>query len=313
MWTTTDLLADVRRLAMLPSTATLGTTNSDLLAYADQEMASRLVPMILSVNEEFYVQTVDIPLVAGQSAYRMPNRNAGARLREVQYAQGAVLTNLTRLEPEMLDRFTTTPVGTPMGFYMDAGALNVVPTPSTGGFLRMRYYVRPGRLTATATDYATIATITSYTVSSSGGAQLAGTFSGSLTTAATLDVIAFRPPFEYLAVDAAQFTFAAPNFTILGNGQTATVLPNIAVGDYLCHSDLSPVIQLPVELQPLLTQRVVCSVFEALNYTDRLKAAEDRYARMEEMALKLITPRIDGASKKMRGVLSTLPNFMVYR
>lgn len=309
-WLTSDLLADVRRRAMLPTTSTLGLADSDLLAHADNEMASRMVPLVTSVNEEFYVQTLDVPLVAGQSAYRLPNRSAGGKLRDVTYLLGSSVLNLARIEPEQLTQFVVSASGTPSAFYMEAGTVNLVPAPAGGGTLRMKYFVRPGRFTNTATDYGIVTAVTTNTLAAGTGV-FAGTFSGSLTAGGlTFDVIAYRPPFEYLAIGASGFTFSAPNIALLGTSATAsTVSLNIAVGDYITHPDVSPIIQLPVELHSLLVQRVVCAVMETLNYGERLNAAERVYERMEEAALKLITPRVDGAPRKMRGVLNLMGRY----
>lgn len=303
-WTTTDLLADVRRRAMLPNTSTQGTQDADLLSHADNEMASRLVPLVSSVNEEFYVQTVDIALTAGQSAYRMPNRNAGAKLRDVTMLMGNVQLNLARIEPEQLNRWTTNAIGTPMGFYLEAGAINLVPTPASG-ILRMKYYVRPGRLTNTAANYGVV------TGATYSGNAVALTFSGSLSTSngSLYDVIANRPPFEYLLADATASASVAGAVTLTTSSPTTPApnhSPNIAIGDYVCARDVSPLMQLPVELHSLLAQRVVCAVMESFAYTERLQMAEQVCARMEQAALRLLSPRVDGAPRKMRGVLGLM-------
>ena len=305
-WLTSDLLADVRRRAMLPTTSTLGLADADILEHANNEMATRLVPLVTSVNEEFYVQTIDVTLVAGQGAYRIPNRSAGGKLRDVTYLLGSSVLNLARIEPEQLTQFASSATGTPSAFYMEAGTVNLVPVPAGGGTLRMKFFVRPGRFTATATDYGVITAVTINSVSASSGV-FTGTFSGSLTASGTFDVIAFRPPFEYLALNAAGFTFSAPNIALVATPATSSTLSlNIASGDYITKPDLSPVIQLPVELHSLLVQRTVCAIMETFNYGERLAAAEAAYVRMEEAALKLITPRVDGAPRKMRGVLNLM-------
>jgi len=308
-WTTTDLLADVRRRAMLPTTATQGTTDADLLSHADNEMASRMVPLITSVNEEFYVQTIDVPIVAGQAAYRIPNRSAGGKLRDASFILGASQLNLARIEPEQLTQWIVNAAGTPAGFYLEAGTVNLIPTPSAGGTLRLKYYVRPGRLTATASNYGVI---TSVTYGSSNSVTLAFTGSLSPLNGSLFDVIAFRPPFEYLLADAVASGSSAGNVTLTISSPTSpppNFSPNIAIGDYVCARDVSPILQMPVELHSLLAQRTVCAVMEAFNYSERLQAAESVYARMEDAALRLLSPRVDGAPRKMRGVLATMGKY----
>lgn len=297
-WLTSDLISDVRRRAMLPTTALISTADTDILAHAGAEMASRVIPAVLSCNEEFYVATVDVPVVSGQSAYRVPNRSIGGRIREVQLLQGNILQNLTRLEPEQLVRFTSNAQGYPMAFYMDAGAMNLIPVPGAAGVsLRVRYYVRPGAFTNTATDYGVITSV-SYTNSTT---VVLG-FSGSLTTSngTGYDVIAYRPPFEYLAIEGTASASGAGTVTLT----SASLSPNIAVGDYVTKKDLSPIMQAPVELHSWLAQLTTCAFLEQLNYGEKLAAARQRAAELEAQALKLITPRTDGSPRKMRGVLS---------
>lgn len=307
-WTTTDLLADVRRRAMLPSTATLGTLDADILAHADNEMASRLVPLVTSVNEEFYVQTTDVPIVSGRAAYRVPDRSAGGKLRDVTYLLGVSRLNLARIEPEQLTAFIVNPVGMPVAFYMEAGTVNLVPTPGAGGTVRMLYYVRPGRFTSSASDYGVITSV-SYS-----GNSVILQYTGSLSTTngSLCDIIAYRPPFEYLLTDGVVSGLSSGMMTLTISSSTTpgpALSPNIAVGDYVCVRDRSPIMQLPVELHSLLVQRTVCAVLETFGYAERLALAEQVYARMEESALKLLTPRVDGAPRKMRGVLNALSRF----
>ena len=305
-WTTTDLLADVRRRGMLPTTSTQGTTDADLLEYANNEMFTNLVPMILSANEEYYVITSDVQMVGGQAAYRMPSRGVAGKLRDCNYIMGAAMLNLARIEPEQLTQFVIGAAGMPAGFYLEAGTVNLVPKPTSPGTMRLKWFTRPGRLSNTSTDYAVI---TGVTYTSSNTVQL--TCSGSFTGGSLLDVIAFRPPFEYLLIDATA-TGGAGTWTLTVNSPTSPppdFSPNIAVGDYLCKRDVSPVLQLPVELHSLLAQRVVCAVMEAYNYGDRLQAALAIAEKMEQRALKLMQPRVDGAPKKMRGILNTHTRF----
>ena len=299
-WTATDLLADVRRRAMLPSATTLGTTDADLLLHADNEMASRLVPLVMSVNEEFYVQTIDVA-TSSQSAYRIPNRSAGGKLRDVVFLSGNAQIPLARIEPERLHEWTVNATGQPAGFYLEAGAVNLVPKPSGGGILRMRYFVRPGRLTATAGQYGTI-TAVAYS-----GNTVNVTCPGFAVTAGALyDIIAARPPFEYLLTDGVSSGTGTGSAILTVSSPTTPapgLSPNIQVGDIIAQRDVSPLMQLPVEMHSLLAQRVVCAVMEAMGYGERLEMAEAAYARLEAAALKMISPRVDGAPRKMRGVM----------
>ena len=313
-WTTTDLLADVRRRAMLPNVSTQGTTDADLLEYANNEMSANLVPLVMSVNEEFFVQTVDVATISGQYAYRLPNRNVGGKLRDVNYIMGAALLNLARIEPEQLTQFVVGSVGFPAGFYLESGSINLIPKPSVGGLLRFKHFVRPGRLITSTAQYGTI-TAVNYTGPDTVVLSVSGSSPFVPSSGPTVDVIAANPPFEYL------LTNATVTSTVSGGtvDRTVTVTsptspppnfsPNIQVGDYITQLDVSPVIQLPVELHSLLAQRIVCAVMESFGYQERWAQAKRIADEMEERALRLIAPRVDGAPKKMRGILNTHTRF----
>lgn len=316
-WTVLDLIADVRRRAMLPDTNALGFQDSDIVAHANNEMASRMVPLVTSVNEEFYVATKDVAVVAGQSAYRVPNRSAGGKLRDLTYIMGNTVLNLARIEPEQLPRWIVNPVGTPSGFYMEAGTVNLIPTPAAGGTLRMKYYVRPGQFQTPATYTGNVKSLASVSYSGNTVALTWGSGPGP-TNNRLYDVIAFRPPFEYLVIDGVSSNSTTTSVTLTVSSPTTPapdLSPNIYVAadtnysDVFTPSDYSPILQLPVELHSLLAQRVVCAIMEQLNYREKLELAEATYARMEQAALKLITPRVDGAPRKMRGLLNTNSRF----
>lgn len=293
-FTTTDLLSTVRLRGMLPSTATLGVQDSDILQHANDEMQSRLVPLVESVNEEFYVTTTDVALVSGQAAYRLPNRNSGSKLRDLKLVIGGVQQPLVRIEPEKVSAWVSTATGFPQAFYLEAGAVVLVPTPAvSNATLRMRYFVRPGQFVTNAAP--TTSTVASVSYSGPTATVTTSVVVGS--GAVSVDCLAYRPPFEYLALNGS------------GSGGIYTLpnsSPNIAVGDYVSLADQSPLLQLPVELHSLLAQRTLCRVLQQLGYSDKYAMASDEADRLEEVALKLLSPRVDGAPKKMRGVLGAL-------
>lgn len=280
-WLTSDLISDVRRRAMLPTTALISTADTDILAHANAEMSSRIIPTVLSANEEFYVTALDVPVASGQSAYRVPNRSIGGRIREVQLLQGNILQNLTRLEPEQLTRFTSNASGYPMAFYMDAGAMNLIPTPGAAGVsIRVRYYVRPGVFTNTSTDFGVITSV-SYASSTT---VTIGFSSTTTTNGGKYDIIACRPPFEYLCVEGVASASGAGVVTLT----SSSLSPNIAVGDYLTQKDLSPVMQCPVEVHSWLAQLTTCAFLEQLNYGAKLAPAKARADELEAQVLKQI-------------------------
>lgn len=334
-----ELLADVRRKAMLPSATGTGFTDADLLAQADAEV-ERLSQRLLSVNEEYFVTYADIPLVANQQAYRLPDRNIGGRVRDITLLLGNAQINMTRLEPEQLVRFTNNASGLPMAFYMEAGAINLIPIPSGGSAtMRVRYYTKPSKLTVTTAQWKIIDDIHQYEVTQSlvdlskttmnldaQSRTQWDTFTAAADANArrTIDIISARPPHEFLGVDCFYYSdigseviniqsFDTPLTSVgaawIVEPNYVPIARNIGFGDYACVAGYTPVIQLPDELYGLLLQEVLCTVLEQLNYKEKLVVAQAKCEQLREEALRLITPRVDGAPRKMRGLIGATRKF----
>jgi hypothetical protein len=313
MWLASDLIATVKLRCMLPTSSSApGTADADVLAHANDELQSRLVPLLMSINEEYFVATTDVPLVAGQAIYRVPDRNAASKLREVTLIVGNVVIDLPRIEPERLKMFVAGATGVPAGFVLEAGGIRLIPTPTSGGMsVRMRYFVRPGQLTTTAADFTTVTAAvwsSSTTCLVTHGAGLGPETGDGIV----YDLIAGRPPFEYVAMDGTcDDAVASPSSNIVFSTGVSQSSPGaqsslgLAGVDYLTVRDRSPVVQLPVEMHSLLAQRTVCRMLQQLGQYDKLDRAEKEASRLEAVALNVLTPRVDGAPRKMRGILQS--------
>jgi len=307
-----DLISTVKLRAMLPtSSASPGTLDADVLAHANDELQSRLVPLVMTTNEEFFTATIDVPLVGGQAIYRVPDRCAGSKLRELTLLVGATIIDLPRIEPERLSQLVNGASGVPAGFVMEAGGVRLVPTPASGGgALRMRYFARPAQLTATAADFATILTagtqplVGAVNVIISAGGLMPASGDGNL-----YDIVCGRPPFEALVMDARCFSAAGTVILLeYSIGSSASVQgrssgQGFSGADFVTIRDRSPIVQLPAELHSLLAQRTVCRILQSLGQYDKLDRAEREADRLERVALSLLTPRVDGAPRKLRGLL----------
>lgn len=293
-----DLVNTVKLRCMLPTSSSApGTADTDVLAHANDELQSRCVPLLLSMNEEFLASTIDVPLVGGQAVYRVPDRCAASKLRDVTLLVGNVVIHLPRIEPEMLNQFVTNATGTPVAFVVEAGGIRLVPTPGAIGMsLRMRYFVRPGVMATTGFAVLTSASVSGLT------ATLGQTLAPTSSDGHLYDVVAARPPFELLAMDGVCTDAVAANPSHI---TFASVSPGIQAGDYLCYRDTSPLVQLPVEMHSLIAQLTVCRMLQQLGQYDKLDRATREVDRLEKVALNCLTPRVDSAPRKMRGILQS--------
>ena len=288
-----DLLTDVRRSGMFPSSSAGATADADLLAYADKEMQTRLIPLLVSMREEWYSKVVDIPLVSGQAEYRLPKNAITGRTRLIQLLDPATnaLTNLERIEPGRTQELIGNQQGRPWAYFLRGAAVALFPPPADSTLkIRVTYLCRPGSLQLSSNCKAVA------TASLSGGTWSLTT-SGDLSTAA--DCVAATPPFEALA-DGTVVRTGSATYTCASGGVPSY---GIAVGDWLCPANTSPVVQLPVELHGILTQRTVARAKLAQGYQQEAAQLTADADKLLDEAMRLLTPRTEGEQRKIVGQL----------
>ncbi len=295
-----DLCTDVRRGGSIPAAASTGTADTDILAHGDAEIRDTLVPLLLGVREEFYQRVFDVTVEAGVAAYRINKRAALSHINTVQWINtDSTGFNLPRYEPKQVADLCllTTAVGQPIGYYLEGSRVVLYPTPGGSGTLRIRAQVRPSRMkSALATEAQATTAITSSTVGSTPCWRM--TFSALFLSAVPpFDVVSSTPSFEHLVLDTNCLASAA---TYLDIAKSAFSSPPV-VGDWVTLSDLSPQIQLPVELQPALTELVVARMLRALGKLSEAQAHAEEAQRLVAIGIQALTPRVDSADRKILG------------
>lgn len=283
-WTTTQLLASIKRRADVP-TAQASYSTTEILSMADEETRSYVVPLVLKEREDYWVSPHDVALVDGTIAYRIPYRAVGGKLREVYLID--VNGNLIQFPRARISDLEDAN----WGFWTEGNVLNIVDdgtlsVTNLAVTLRMYVYLRPNALVAT-----TAATTVSSFNATAKTITLASTPSG-YAGQTTWDIVRAKPGFETLAFDAAG-TLAASTITF-----TNALPDDLAVGDYVCLPEQTPVPQIPAELHDLLAQRVAVVMLSNKGMADKLVTAEKELARLQSAALALITPRVEGESVK---------------
>lgn len=278
-YTTTNFISSVERRTFLP-TNQLTWTEGEILAVADEEAKSTIIPSILSVREEYYVMTKEYQVTAGQASYRMPPRGVGLISREIQIRDSSGnYTDLPRIMPEDVETNQQGPV---TGFYLKGNYIVLDRIPSTtSGTLKVDFFIRPGDLVLVASA-AVISDINTGT-----GQVTVTTIPNAWATGNIFDFISYDGGHEYVDID-----YTSTDIT--SNVITFASLPStLRVGDYLALQGQSPLIQLPPEYQPAFAQQVAAVLLLSSGQPggeDGLKRAE----KMIETAEKLITPRVQG-------------------
>lgn len=297
-----DLLTEVRRGGSLPSSDATGTADVDLLAHADAELRDTLVPLMLGVREEFYERVFDAAVVAGTAAYRINKRAALSRLNTVQWinADGTGV-NLPRYEPKQVAdlNLLTTAQGRPLGYYLEGSRVVLYPTPSGAGTLRVRAFVRPGRLALiAATGSLSIEDVDVITDVDGATSYVLTVGAHSYTASTPVDVVSGTPSFEYLALDALPGSVSAGVSVTIAAAAFSTAP---AIGDYVCAPDTSPYVQLPVEFQPALVELTIARVLRAQGDRSEADSHAKEAQRLVQIGIEALTPRVTTADRKILG------------
>jgi hypothetical protein len=149
-YTSNTLIEAVKRKMAIPI-AQVTFSDDDILSFANEEMFLEQVPSILQYHEEYLVFNQDVPLVADQSRYAIPNRAIGMKLRDVFYRDaGGQLIQMSRINPDDRSFFevnsNTSPV--PVHYYLQNNTLVITPEvrQQATGTLIFSYYLRPNSL-----------------------------------------------------------------------------------------------------------------------------------------------------------------------
>ncbi len=290
-FTTSGLYASIRRRASIPTTATTGGANADLLAYVQEELRLGLVAEILKLRESYFKRDLDTAISG--TVYRIPTRALGGKLAGV-YLLDSAGNVLGEPLPEIQDERQASGA---VGYRVRGQSLVLLPDANTtAATLRQTYYEQPNEVVATG--YATVLTINTSTN------VVTTVASHGFTTSSVLDLVKATEGFESVAID--QTPTAAS-----GSSLTFASLPSgLAVGDYVCVARQAPVPQIPSEFHPILAQRVACAWLEAGGYTEGLKAAQAKLQVMESAIGVLSAPRVDTGAKKLiarHSLLGSIP------
>lgn len=287
-YTTTELIASIKSRGLIPSSQSTY-QSADFLRLATEELQSHIVKLVQSAREEYFITEQDIDIVAGKASYPIPKRAIGGALRDVQWVQGESVQSLDRIELDDLSPYRNSGLSEyrGSGFSLKNNSVVIVPTPkSSQGKLRLVYAIRPSRLV----EASACGLIES--INSSSNQVTVTSLPITFATTKPVDIVKAEPGFECLS-------FEQTLVGISGTTLEFSALPDeLAVGDYVCLAGESPVPQIPVELHPLLSQRVLVKVLEGLGDRQGLEAARAELKELQATCLSLITPRVHGEPKR---------------
>lgn len=282
-FTSTELLASLKRRGLIPTSSSTFAT-ADFFKVVDDETQTYIVPLLMETREEYLVESEDITVTSDTSEYYIPERAVANKLRDVRFYDGnGGYRPLTRVEPDDIGPVSAT-VAAVAGYYLQGNKIVLIGSPA--GTMRLTYYQRPNRVVATTAVGEVTAIDTGTKV-----VTVSGTCPTTFTTGVSYDFIKGKPGFDTLGKDYSASAVGASSVTF-----SSTLPTGLAVGDFVCLAQETPIAQVPVELHPLLAERVTATVLHALG-DPKADIAYKVAADMEKRVLKMLQPRTDGSNR----------------
>jgi hypothetical protein len=289
-YTTEELVKAIKRRSTSPSSQQLFKTE-DYVDFANDELETNIVPLIMSVREEYFVGYTDIQVPSTNSTpfeFDIPSDAIGQKLREICVVEPSTgnLTSIPRLAPEQVYG-SAFEIAAAIGFIVRANKIVLYPAQSySGKTLRVFYFKRPLTLVplSKGAKVTQVNTITNQIV--------VDKVPSSWTVGNKITVVRSKQPFSTIIDSVEITTLSAPTIGL-------TSVTGIQIGDYIALEGFSCIPQIPVEAHKVLAQATAVKVLEALGDFDGMMAAEKKLDQNKSDMLKMISPRIDGAIKRI--------------
>ena len=283
MITTSDLLESVKRGSSVPTYQPRFST-TDLLALADEEIESKIIPLIKSLRQDYFLFQQSQSTVANQSNYQIPHRAIGGTILDLIYDSNS----LKHIDPSQA---TQSASGDPHSFYFLQDSVVLYPTPSSSKTLIFTYELAPGKLVETSECVQASAksstSITSFSIPS--------TFLANVE----VDFIKGNGQCASLALEKSVSNVSSTNVDFASD----TIPSAFEVGDWVCLAGESCVLQIPKETRPLLALAVQARIFEAIGDENMIQLTDRKLKEKLEQVKSVLTPRIKFENQVITGGL----------
>lgn len=310
-FSTSGLIESVQENALLPQNQ-MTFTQANFIALLNVEAESRIVPYILTRDANYFLKTVQLPIVPTTSQ-ALSTGLAGGQGPNASYqlppdAIGKKLTNVSVVNSNggivSLPLLTTYQVSSPgaysVGFWLEGDLLYLYPAQQflNQQFIEITYPGAPLQL-CDDTGSAPLGSASSAAVTAinyTTGLITLTSVPASLIVGADINFVSQTPQFRTLCA-ATVLTTASNQITI-----DPTVLmdtfqrPTVIVGDWVANLGYSPFLQMPGEARNLVVQATVVKVLRALKDSGS-KEAKDDYNELLVAAEGLFTPRVNDSPK----------------
>lgn len=280
-YTSTQFLSAVQRLIVAPSNQALY-TDTDYFAIGDRKTQDTIVPVIDSLDGDFFVRKSLIPMVADQAEYRLPDRAFARKLREVKIQNSSnIRFDFPKVSISREQIYQVS--GIPFGFYFMGDRFVVVPTPTTTQYsIQYWYFLAPSNLIP-YTDAAIVTGI-------AGDDVTVSSVPSTLVIGSVIDFIQGTSGNQCLEIDKTIQNITGNTLTFT----TGDVPTDLAIGDYISIAGTTPVLQVPDASVPYLVTLTCMDILQAISDFEGYDRLEKIAGQQKTNLLKLMEPRIEG-------------------
>lgn len=289
------LLPTLRLLPLMPSVQALF-TDDNLLTIMTFEMTSKIIPLIDNQAEEYFIHSDDLPYSTSQTVFDIPSRALAGKLRAVTFVDfnnNEVRIPRLRLEDIMSNVNATGLAINPAlwGFYLKNNQV-ILYLGSTNGasssfkYLRLRYVRQPNQLV--------LSSACGEVTGIAGNVVTVDNVPSTFTTAEKYDLIQNVPQMFDSLLDDATITAVTSGVNGTITFAAGTVPSTLAVGDWVCLANQSPIPQIPYTPGfDLLLQLSAAKCLEIHGDTQGFNVAMSQASDMKNYFISVITPRVD--------------------
>ena len=299
-YTTDRLIESIERRAGFPARQGLY-EDADFISFLNEAMYQNIVPRIMSVREEYFLDETVQNVVANQKRYAIPDNAIGQKIRNAELVdettpgQDDQFYSMRIVDREVIGsqqyyQYASSYSGVYV-YYLEANDIVIFPTPRSDLVpiqLRIVYYRRPNELVEVI-DGGTITGIDTGT-----GVISFNSVPGAWNTNTVIDFVKGRQPFNMVVTGEPILNVSGSDLTI-----STTSAALLTIGDGVAEEGFTIIPNLPFEAHRLLEQAGVIRLLEGADDSDGLSRAYSLYDQQLKDFLLTITPRSDGGRKKI--------------
>lgn len=289
-YTTDNLLSEFKRQANIPSYDKTY-SDSELLNIINSELLSEVMVFILSLTENYFVETYETPVVNGQSNYRLPDRAMGQKVKDVFLKDSTGQKYpLDLINEEDIPYFNTSYTDSdPRYCYLENNDVVLYKTPSQSvKTLVIKYFKAPSEIVA-STRYAKITDVNEGTKTITFASK-----PSVFTDDDEYDIVKNKNGYENEKMD---LTVASSTSTTITFNES---ISGVAVNDWVCLAKESPIAQLPNEAHELLIFCAAVRFMEGQENSEGLEIALRKKQSLEKRLETLFNNRITNKRNKLR-------------